>query len=305
MVDAKKSERANALRELKRLCKEFGFTAGVLKGALAEGRKQKTYNRLFKGALDDMSIKVFGERNTGTNALIGMLKNNSESKFCPGTMSELSYASTKKVVVLQKLGLGNSKKEEAIDRVFKGRGLLERWKHSATFVTKNELSHIHDSKFIFTVRHPLSWLVGLYKNPYHILIDKPDDLVSFANTKWRTVGRENVALDLYKPLDLLEEKLKSYVELMEQLEKNNHPYKIIQFEKFVSNQKATFDYLRVMLDEPSVDFEELIESTKEKKKNSKFYASYYDNEIWRKDFPEIENIKNTISRDLLSSFGYE
>ena len=38
MVEAKKNERANALKEVRRLCKEFGFTAGMLKGSLAEGR---------------------------------------------------------------------------------------------------------------------------------------------------------------------------------------------------------------------------------------------------------------------------
>jgi hypothetical protein len=38
MVEAKKNERANALKEVKRLCKEFGFTASMLKGALAKGR---------------------------------------------------------------------------------------------------------------------------------------------------------------------------------------------------------------------------------------------------------------------------
>ena len=31
MVEAKKYERANALKEVKRLCKEFGFTAGIFK----------------------------------------------------------------------------------------------------------------------------------------------------------------------------------------------------------------------------------------------------------------------------------
>ena len=40
MVEAKKNERANAHKEVKRLCKEFGFTAGMLKGSLAEGRKK-------------------------------------------------------------------------------------------------------------------------------------------------------------------------------------------------------------------------------------------------------------------------
>jgi hypothetical protein len=41
MVEAKKNERTNALKEVKRLCKEFGFTAGMLKGALAKGRGEK------------------------------------------------------------------------------------------------------------------------------------------------------------------------------------------------------------------------------------------------------------------------
>ena len=40
MKDAKKNERANALKEVKRLCKEFGFTPSILKGSLAEGRKK-------------------------------------------------------------------------------------------------------------------------------------------------------------------------------------------------------------------------------------------------------------------------
>ena len=31
MIEAKKNEHANALKEVKRHCKEFGFTAGMLK----------------------------------------------------------------------------------------------------------------------------------------------------------------------------------------------------------------------------------------------------------------------------------
>tara|TARA_B100000780_G_scaffold264737_1_gene219615 strand:+ start:338 stop:520 length:183 start_codon:yes stop_codon:yes gene_type:complete len=40
MVETKKNERANALKEVKRLCKEFGFTVDMMKGALVEGRKK-------------------------------------------------------------------------------------------------------------------------------------------------------------------------------------------------------------------------------------------------------------------------
>ena len=40
MVEAKKNEGTVALEKVKELCKEFGFTARMLKGALAEGRKK-------------------------------------------------------------------------------------------------------------------------------------------------------------------------------------------------------------------------------------------------------------------------
>ena len=41
MLEAKKNERAEAQKTVKRLCKEFSFTAGMLKGSLAEGRKSQ------------------------------------------------------------------------------------------------------------------------------------------------------------------------------------------------------------------------------------------------------------------------
>ena len=41
MVEAIKNKRVNALKEVKRFCKEFGFTAGMLKGSLAKGRGEK------------------------------------------------------------------------------------------------------------------------------------------------------------------------------------------------------------------------------------------------------------------------
>ena len=43
MVELKKNERVNAIKEVKRLYKELGFTAVMLKGSLTEGRK-KSYD---------------------------------------------------------------------------------------------------------------------------------------------------------------------------------------------------------------------------------------------------------------------
>ena len=41
MVEAKKNELANVLKELKRLYKQFGFTAWMIKEVLAEDRGEK------------------------------------------------------------------------------------------------------------------------------------------------------------------------------------------------------------------------------------------------------------------------
>ena len=42
MEEAKKRERAEALKKVKHLCKEFGFTAGMLQGVLAKGRNRSS-----------------------------------------------------------------------------------------------------------------------------------------------------------------------------------------------------------------------------------------------------------------------
>ena len=41
IVEAHKNERAKFLKEVKRLWKEFGLAARMLKGSLAEGRRSK------------------------------------------------------------------------------------------------------------------------------------------------------------------------------------------------------------------------------------------------------------------------
>lgn len=251
-----------------------------------------------------MAVKIFGERNTGTNALLQLLKLNSESEFHPGTMSELDYYAAKKTAVLQSLGLKPEKREKMTDKVFEGRPLLQRWKHSATHATLDEIETVEDTKFIFTVRSPLSWLVGLYKRPYHMLVEKPQSLTSFAETNWIPVKRENLALNFYRPLDLLEEKWRSYLNLMELLERQGIEYRIVKFEDFVANQNLVFKKLRPLIDTPATSFIELSQSTKEKDKDSKYYAMYYANDVWQNEYPEIDRVRNTVDNELCSVFGY-
>ena len=42
IAEAKNREKAEALKTVKSLCKQFGFTATMLKGSLAKGRRSKS-----------------------------------------------------------------------------------------------------------------------------------------------------------------------------------------------------------------------------------------------------------------------
>lgn len=45
IIEAKNKKRTNALKEVKRLCKEFGFSFGILKGSLVEGRQKNEFTQ--------------------------------------------------------------------------------------------------------------------------------------------------------------------------------------------------------------------------------------------------------------------
>jgi hypothetical protein len=57
MVEAKKNERADALRAVKRPCREFGFTAGMLKGSLAEGRKAREVSYYYSKTIQTFYLR--------------------------------------------------------------------------------------------------------------------------------------------------------------------------------------------------------------------------------------------------------
>lgn len=250
-----------------------------------------------------MKIKIFGERNTGTNVIKEMIKTNTKSFVFPGTAREVSNSIGEEIRARKKAGLlGNEEKEQMIDEVFSGLDLLRQWKHTATrFQLNNDISDTH---FIFTVREPRSWLVGLFKKPYHILVDKPDNFTDFATLDWRVVARDNVAKPCYKPMDLYAEKLYSYMEFINELEKKNISYSVVRFESFVQNQEAIFDDLKYYFDSPSTEFREVNDSTKDKAKDSQFYKQYYENEIWKEEFPGVMDISSPIDNATSRFFGF-
>src|SRR5436190_19953167 len=81
------------------------------------------------------AVKIFGERNTGTNALSQFIAQNSESLLIPGTFFQLPKVDPS---VLKQKGRGET--ERLIDLAFSHQPPTFQWKHCATNFTNEDLA---------------------------------------------------------------------------------------------------------------------------------------------------------------------
>src|SRR4051794_36912394 len=97
------------------------------------------------------TVKIFGERNTGTNVLSAYIEKNSSSVLCGGTFQALSS-----VTLHQLQHLPAEKREQLIDDFFAQVSPSLQWKHAATNFTEEELEDFQDRLIIITIRNPVS-----------------------------------------------------------------------------------------------------------------------------------------------------
>jgi hypothetical protein len=246
-------------------------------------------------------VKLFGERNTGTNALQQLIEMNSSATCLPGTTSELNSLAAR---------LGRSEwipdarwKERIRDVAFQGTGARYAWKHCATnFADAADLDGV---LVLFTVRHPASWLVSLFRNPYHHHGKRAKSPEELLHLEWRTVGRERIDGRAFRPLDLLAAKLDSYDQLSANLAERGTAHRFLRFEDLILRQRDVFDRIKLDLSCPRADFVELEESTKDPTKSLDQYRDYYGNERWLDDLKGIEaELDSQVEWEKWRRFGY-
>lgn len=259
-------------------------------------------------------VKIFGERNTSTNALRKIIEQNSASRVFPSMADEIDPGFRGRLVPWQRLNrvmapfdrhFMTRRTEAAIDRVFATRGPELAWKHTATRF--DHPGGLEGRLVIFCVRNPWSWILSFYKNPYHILTDKPDSLEGFVDFPWRLAGRDNVPARTLAPMRLYEAKLKSYVDFMDR-HGDATICRIVRFEDLILRPEEVWTGLRRFLKAPAETFMPLTSSpkSKDKDKTIDFYRDYYGRERWRPEVePLIPRLQAQVLPDLLARFGYE
>ncbi len=255
-------------------------------------------------------IKIFGERNTGTHALRELIETNSASRCAPSVAREVDERVAKRLKRLKMLrwiGFSDErilgKREELLDAAFENADALHSWKHCATnFETVGSLENV---TVLFLVRHPASWLLSLFKNPYHLLPPPDGTLADFISRRRRTVARERLGEASLRPLEIYNLKIASYLKLRSQLEASGMSSRIIRFEDNIINQPGVYEDIRNMLVDPDETFSPVVRSTKSSGKTLEEYADYYRREAWRTQLTGLEAaIDSQVNWEQISAFDY-
>lgn len=241
-------------------------------------------------------IKIYGERNTGTNYLSLLIALNLDVKQVPGLIPPW-------VMHLENMLPG---REKVRDLYYKATYRFNLgWKHTRVKPVA-ELARYKISDrgiyFITITKNPYAWLLSLYRNPYHQYFGEKPDFETFVQTPWETVGRENCPKRLNNPVELWNVKNASYLPLAE-LEGIN-----LTAESLLDHPESIIDTIssRFSIAKNGNTFINFTQSTKEKGKDINYYRDYYLDEKWRRllSAEAVSTINKFLDRNLMDHFGY-
>ena len=207
------------------------------------------------------AIKLYGERNTGTNWIAELVAVNLAVRQLPGVappfvrwlrrtlpgrasgwVPDLWFACT------HKRNLG--------------------WKHGAV------RTHATRHPAVTITKNPYAWLLSLHRRPYQPSQPQGIDFETFLRTPWQTVGRDNMRrVTLETPVHLWNAKCRSYLGL----ENAVH----IRYQDVLEAPEAFIDRLvdTFGLPRSPACFTNRTRSTKDPSRNFGWYRDYYLNEL--------------------------
>jgi len=260
-----------------------------------------------------VNIKIYGERNTGTNALEAVLKRNSSSHVLPGVASQLVEGQRELIDrAIKKMGECSAMERrlvrEAInDSIFEKSGWkIFGWKHAAPPLEL--LTEANDIYIVFLVKNPYSWLLSLARRPYHSLQNRPSTFAEFVTRPWITVRRENAPALIENPVELWNFKMRSYFDTAASA---GVQMRFVKSEDFVQDQESAVSDILEMTGRKEEKFEQVIEATKtvDRKlgRDLEYYKDYYRDTKWQQelDSDSIGRINTFLDPVLMEKLGYE
>lgn len=245
------------------------------------------------------AVKVFGERNVGTNALARLIADNSRSHLLPSTEYMIDENASRQAWSVKE----PRERERLLDEIFADVPPTSAWKHRAT--TFEDPAAFEGTLVLFVVKHPASWLTSLFKNPYHALRPIPASIEDFFDYEWETGSREGLNGNTYHPLNLYEAKIRSYLRFSGILQSNGLPFAFIRQEDLLLDQKKVFELLAPQLLEPAGRFRMRHRSAKNGFMPLFFVSRFYSMKKWKESLSGLEEILNAgFDWSLVADFDY-
>ncbi len=241
-------------------------------------------------------IKLYGERNTGTNYVGSLLRANTACELLPGTVPPTFNRIRRRV----------TDSDAVIDLWFAATGYRNLgWKHRRVDVDelrrRRVTGRVH---FVVTTKNPYSWLVSLQRRPYHRRGGAGDvSIRALATEPWRT-RRCETGPDVYdNAVRMWNDKAAAYLELAEAL-----PTTVVRYEDLVADPSSEVARIVAetglrLLDDRVWNVER---GTKRDGRSYAEYREYYGEERWRDVLTrqDIEAINASLDPVVASAHGY-
>ena len=246
--------------------------------------------------MSDPVIKIYGERNTGTNYLQQLLRANFKVEVLPGGHPEHRWP-------FNATFSGSEMFREMWHFLTFRRNL--GWKHTAIAQEKfiKAFSAFPGLRVIFLLKNPYSWIVSLHRRPYHSPSHLEKSLGEFVEQPWRTLRREHLPRVVDGPAQLWQMKVASYQSIADKI-----PSIAIRYEDLLRDPEAVVAGLGKELKLPvRGQWRNIEASAKGDIKGFSDYRDYYLNERWKGDLtPEITGaITRRLEAPTLERFGYQ
>lgn len=252
-------------------------------------------------------IKIFGERNSGTNYLEQLLHSNTDASIVPGNDIKLlrwAYKITKHI-------LPNSAADRFVENHRDKRANSQfahfcGWKHAQVPYFPPSIDRYPPGLgFVSLTKNPYAWLLSLHRRPYQnpALTHAKISFADFLRQPWPTVGREGRLEPYPNPIQMWNAKTASYFSLAQY-----GPHLHICYETLLTRPEETIDDIIncLGLTARSAPFLEVTRSTKPEAKTREDYAKRYTAETWRKALTsdDIAFVNTQLDPEVVERVGY-
>ncbi|UCN00601.1 hypothetical protein LCX93_01410 [Sulfurimonas sp. SWIR-19] len=175
------------------------------------------------------------------------------------------------------------------------------WKH-----TKFSAKYIQDGiNYITLTKNPYSWLLSLYKKPYHQYYKNfPQTFEEFLQVPWKTVHRDGIGYKvLTSPVELWNIKNRAYMDVqVKNILRLKSEMLFEDPQEIIHKIASSFSITK-----KEIFFKNYEQSTKNSSLTFKDYQTYYLQERWKEKLSSraIEIINASLDRELMSIYKYE